>query len=109
MPQLSAIIITKDEAANISACLDSLAFCDERIVVDAASSDGTLMIAKQKGARVATHGWKGFGPVPWSHEPNRGFLRCVTELAKAAEAIGEYDEQERCTQLLRDCDPNLAP
>jgi hypothetical protein len=55
------------------------------------------------------NGWKGFGPVPWSHEPNRGFLRCVTELAKAAEAIGETDEQQRCTQLLRDCDPNLAP
>ena len=55
------------------------------------------------------NGWKGFGPVPWSHEPNRGFLRCVTELAKAAEAIGEVDEQVRCTQLLRDCDPSLAP
>ena len=55
------------------------------------------------------NGWKGFGPVPWSHEPNRGFLRCVTQLAKAAEAIGEVDEQERCTQLLRDCDPALAP
>jgi hypothetical protein len=54
------------------------------------------------------NGWKGFGPVPWSHEPNRGFLRCVTELAKAAEAIGETAEQERCTQLLRDCDPGLA-
>jgi hypothetical protein len=54
------------------------------------------------------NGWKGFGPVPWSHEPNRGFLRCVTLLARAAEAIGEVDEQERCTQLLRDCDPSLA-
>jgi glycosyltransferase involved in cell wall biosynthesis len=62
VPRLSAIIITKDEAANIGDCLDSLAFCDERIVVDAASSDGTMMIAKQKGARVAAHGWKGFGP-----------------------------------------------
>jgi hypothetical protein len=55
------------------------------------------------------NGWKGFGPVPWSHEPNRGFLRCVTELAKAAAAIGEVGEQERCTQLLRDCDTSLAP
>jgi hypothetical protein len=55
------------------------------------------------------NGWKGHGPVPWSHEPNRGFLRCVTALAAAAEAIGESDEQERCTQLLRDCDPSLAP
>jgi hypothetical protein len=55
------------------------------------------------------NGWKGFGPVPWSHEPNRGFLRCVTVLAAAAERIGEVDEQQRCTQLLRDCDPSLAP
>ena len=54
------------------------------------------------------NGWKGHGPVPWSHEPNRGFLRCVTVLARAAEAIGEVDEQERCTRLLRDCDPGLA-
>ena len=55
------------------------------------------------------HGWKGFGPVPWSHEPNRGFLRCVIHLARAAEAIGEADEHQRCAQLLRDCDPGLAP
>jgi hypothetical protein len=55
------------------------------------------------------NGWKGYGPVPWSHEPNRGFLRCVTVLAAAAGGIGELDEQERCIQLLRDCDPSLAP
>ena len=55
------------------------------------------------------NGWKGYGPVPWSHEPNRGFLRCVMVLAAAAEAIGETGEAERCRQLLRDCDPTLAP
>jgi hypothetical protein len=54
------------------------------------------------------NGWKGHGPVPWSHEPNRGFLRCVTLLARAAEAIGETDEHERCIALLKDCDPSLA-
>jgi hypothetical protein len=54
------------------------------------------------------NGWKGHGPVPWSHEPNRGFLRCVTLLARAAEAIGEADEHERCIALLKDCDPSLA-
>jgi len=59
--------------------------------------------------QLRRNGWKGFGPVPYSHEPNRGFLRCVTVLATAAEAIGETDEQERCTALLRDCDPSLAP
>ncbi len=55
------------------------------------------------------NGWKGFGPVPWSHGPNQGFLRCVTELAKASEAIGETAETQRLTELLRDCDPTLAP
>ena len=48
------------------------------------------------------NGWKGYGPVPWSHAPNRGFLRCVTVLARAAEAIGETAEHERCAQFLRD-------
>ena len=62
MPQLSAIVITRNEAANIGACLDSVAFCDERIVVDAGSHDRTLLIAEEKGARVAAHAWKGFGP-----------------------------------------------
>jgi glycosyltransferase involved in cell wall biosynthesis len=62
MPRLSAIIITRNEASNIGDCLDSLAFCDERIVVDSDSTDGTLLIAREKGARIATHGWKGFGP-----------------------------------------------
>jgi glycosyltransferase involved in cell wall biosynthesis len=62
MTRLSAIIITKNEEANIAACLESLAFCDERIVVDAGSTDATVSIATAKGARVVHHDWKGFGP-----------------------------------------------
>jgi glycosyltransferase involved in cell wall biosynthesis len=62
VPRLSAIVITRDEAANIGDCLDSVAFCDERIVVDCGSSDATVDIAKAKGARVAFHEWRGFGP-----------------------------------------------
>jgi glycosyltransferase involved in cell wall biosynthesis len=62
IPRLSAIVITRNEAANIGECLDSLAFCDERIVVDCGSSDDTVAIAKQKGAQVVHHDWVGFGP-----------------------------------------------
>jgi hypothetical protein len=51
------------------------------------------------------NGWKGHGPVPWEHEPNRGFLRCLALLASSARAIGETDEWERCSEFLRDSSP----
>lgn len=47
-------------------------------------------------------GWKGHGPVPWDHRANRGFLRCLAALARAAGEINEKDEEERCWQFLRD-------
>jgi Protein of unknown function (DUF3151) len=47
-------------------------------------------------------GWKGGGPIPWEHVPNRGFLRSLYALALAAERIGDTAEYERCTQFLRD-------
>jgi glycosyltransferase involved in cell wall biosynthesis len=62
MPELSGIVITLNEAANIGACLDSIAFCDERIVVDCGSTDSTVEIARQKGARVELREWQGYGP-----------------------------------------------
>jgi hypothetical protein len=51
------------------------------------------------------NGWKGHGPVPWEHEPNRGFLTCLAILAKTARAIGETEEWERCSTFLRDSSP----
>ncbi|MEJ3655677.1 DUF3151 domain-containing protein [Actinomycetes bacterium KLBMP 9759] len=51
------------------------------------------------------NGWKGFGPIPWSHEPNRGFLRALAALHKAAVAIEETDEAERCRVFLAESDP----
>ena len=53
-------------------------------------------------------GWKGHGPVPWEHEPNRGFLRSLHMLGVAADAIGEDDEAERCAQFLRDSSATAA-
>lgn len=50
-------------------------------------------------------GWKGHGPVPWSHRPNQGFLRALAALARAAGAIGETEEETRCRQFLADSDP----
>ena len=53
-------------------------------------------------------GWRGRGPVPWSHVPNRGFLRALHALSLAASAIGEQDEAERCRTFLAECDPAAA-
>ena len=54
------------------------------------------------------NGWRGQGPVPWEHAPNRGFLRALAALSRAAGEIGETDEQQRCAQFLRDSSPTGA-
>lgn len=51
-------------------------------------------------------GWKGFGPIPFAHVPNQGFLRALAALYRAAAAIGETDEAERCRSFLADSDPD---
>jgi hypothetical protein len=86
------------------------------VLAEGALDDGET-IAGYAYARTGYHrgldqlrrsGWKGFGPVPWSHEPNRGFLRALAALQKAAAAIGEADEAERCRVFLSDSDPEAA-
>jgi uncharacterized protein DUF3151 len=49
-------------------------------------------------------GWRGQGPIPWRHEPNRGVLRAFYALRRAAGAIGETGEVERLTSLLNGSD-----
>jgi glycosyltransferase involved in cell wall biosynthesis len=58
---VSAVLITRNAAAVLDACLESLAFVDEIVVVDSASSDGTRDIATRRGARVVQKEWLGFG------------------------------------------------
>ena len=81
-------------------------------LAEAALDDGSVDdVTAYAYARVGYHrsldllrrnGWKGHGPVPWEHEPNRGFLRALAALTRAAERIGETPEAERCATFLRD-------
>jgi len=84
------------------------------VLAERALADGTDDVAAYAFARVGYHrsldllrrnGWKGHGPVPWEHVPNRGFLRALAALVRAADAIGETGEVERCSQFLRDSSP----
>jgi glycosyltransferase involved in cell wall biosynthesis len=88
---LSAIVITRNEEANIAACLASLAFCGEIIVVDNASTDRTAEIARAAGARVHhTPDWPGFGP-----QKNRALALATRDWVLA------IDADERVTPALQ--------
>lgn len=99
-----AIVAAAHPTASVAwAALAEAALADEEKVITAYAYART---GYHRGLdQLRRNGWKGFGPVPYSHVPNRGFLRCVAVLAKAADAIGESDEHARCLDLLDDCDP----
>ena len=84
------------------AVLSDQAWADDRVV----ESYAFARVGYHRGLdSLRRNGWKGHGPVPWSHEPNQGVLRCLRSLQRAAAAINEIDEAERLTAFLNDCDP----
>jgi hypothetical protein len=85
-------------------------------LADRAFADGRV-VESYAYARTGYHrgldalrraGWRGQGRIPWEHEPNRGFLRALRALGRAAEVIGESDEAERCATFLRDSSETAA-
>lgn len=59
---VTLLVMTCNEEANIARCLDSVSFAAERIVVDSGSTDGTVSVAAEHGARVVHQTWLGYGP-----------------------------------------------
>lgn len=88
--KLSVIIITRNEAANIRACLDSVAWADEIIVVDSGSTDDTVAIAREFTPQVHKHDWPGFGA-----QKNRALDYATKEW------VFSIDADERVTPELR--------
>jgi glycosyltransferase involved in cell wall biosynthesis len=89
--RISAAIICRDEADHIEECLRSVAWCDEVIVVDSGSTDGTVEKAERHATRVVHHPWEGF-------VAQKNFALGLAQ----GEWIFCLDADERCTQELRD-------
>jgi glycosyltransferase involved in cell wall biosynthesis len=88
-PKITATVITKNEEANIAACLESLSWVDEIVVLDSCSTDGTVDIARRYTEKVFVEPWRGQG-----HHKNR-----AVELAQGPWIIS-VDADERVTPEL---------
>ena len=98
----AAVAAAHPDSLAAWAALAEQALAEER-VVDAYAYART---GYHRGLDVLRRsGWKGNGPVPWSHEPNRGFLRSLNVLGLASARLGDTAEAERCAVFLRDSDP----
>ncbi|GGP26238.1 glycosyltransferase family 2 protein [Silvimonas amylolytica] len=89
--RLSVILIAHNEIANLRDCLASVAFADEVIVVDSGSTDGSVALAREMGAKVLETDWPGFGP-----QKNRAL-----DLAQG-DWVFSIDADERVPEGLRD-------
>lgn len=88
---LSAVLIVKNEAHHLKACLATLAWADEIVVLDSGSSDGTQAIARQCGARLyESAAWPGYGP-----------QRRLAQRHATGDWVLHIDADERCTPQLR--------
>jgi len=91
MPRLSVALITFNEERNLAACLRSVAFADEIVVVDHASTDRSREIAREFGARVLeVPDWPGFGP-----QKNRAVDACTGDWILALDADERIEEPLR--------------
>lgn len=96
-------------AARWPRCLDAWAALAE-VADDPVASYAYARVGYHRGLdALRASGWRGSGYVRWRQPANLGFLRSLDALRTAAAAIGETDEEERCTLFLRQLDPEWRP
>ena len=99
----------KEVAAAHPACLTAWATLGEEALTagDPVSAYAYFRVGYHRGLdRIRQAGWRGSGRVPWSHVGNRGFLRALRGLGRAASVLGETDEATRCADFLAELAPD---
>ncbi len=89
---ISACIIARDEADRIEACIASVAFCDEIVVLDSGSTDDTPALARAAGARVIETDWPG-----WVKQKNRAVEAAQYDWILSLDADERVDAQLRAS------------
>ena len=89
-PRLSVVVITKDEAERVRACLESVAWADELVVVDAESTDKTAQIAREFTDRVYVRPWPGFAA-----QKNFGLEQATGDWTLSVDADEEVSQELR--------------
>jgi hypothetical protein len=99
----------KEVAARWPQCLAAWARLGDEALGDSRPVDAYAFyrVGYHRGLdRIRKAGWRGSGLVPWSHTGNRGFLRALAGLGRAAGTIGEDDEAARCAEFLGQLAPD---
>jgi hypothetical protein len=95
-------------AAGDPRCLQAWADLAE-LATDPVESYAYARVGYHRGLdALRAAGWRGSGYVRWRYDSNRGFLRALDALRRAAAAIGEFDEEQRCELFLRQLDPEWS-
>jgi hypothetical protein len=106
----SAIVAEHPESLFAWAALGEACEADASGVDSTVRAYAAFRVGYHRGLdSLRKNGWRGSGYVRWRHESNRGFLRCLSGLARMAAAIGEDSEHERCEEFLRMLDPAWPP
>jgi uncharacterized protein DUF3151 len=95
-------------AARDPRCLQAWADLAE-LAADPVESYAYARVGYHRGLdALRAAGWRGSGYVRWRYDSNRGFLRALDALRRAAAAIDEVDEEQRCELFLRQLDPEWS-